>query len=201
MGNILPRKLSARDQLLKYEDEIRREETRLSGLQKGGFPFTFYSLSFLAVLLATLIAYMQESYPEVVSTLTLGILAILRFCIVCIRSLRLRTAERRLNSLREKHRGLVKEYKKDNNFAFAKKIIEQYDEEESRDSFFKQVQRKKKDAVEKISDYVLANDPSKMNALICHKCGLHNGLVDPASDSVKFFYCYSCKERNDRHIV
>lgn len=198
MGGVLSKKLSIRDQMQKYEDEIAVRQKYLAELQKSRSFLSFYLFALLIAVVAALVAYLEDCYPGVIFVAAVSLFGGIRVAVLYVRGMRLRMAEETLRSLRAKQHALIKEYKKDNSFAFAKTIVDRYEEEENRDSFFKQVQKKKKDAVEKIADYVLANDPSKMNALICKSCGLHNGLLDPANRDIQFFYCYSCKTRNDR---
>ncbi|KAI4292274.1 hypothetical protein PAPHI01_1565 [Pancytospora philotis] len=200
MGNILSRKLSTREQLQIYEKELETKEKRLMLLQKAPS-----LLKFILFTLALVVAAVTTAYYEGYSCWLMIIAALmcavaLRIAYNCVRAARIGALQKAVGALRKKQLQLVNEYKKDNNFAFAKQIVDRYDDEERRDSFFLQVQRKRKDAVEKIADYVLANDPSTMNALICSNCGLHNGLVDPANANLRFFYCYSCKAKNTRNV-
>lgn len=213
MGNIISKKLSIKDKLLKLEEDIQKEIKLLDELRIriGRKYMQIYAILF-SIFIAITFGVFQMDNTSINNTFMNGATIIL-ICISAvflvllvaelftstINNIRIRRATIRLSKLKEKQKELIGIYKKDNNFAFAKTIIEKYEEEESRDSFFTQVQKKRKDVVEKISDYVLANDPSKMNALICNKCGLHNGLVDPANN-IEYFYCYDCKARNDRNM-
>lgn len=93
---------------------------------------------------------------------------------------------------------LIEQCKKDREFSVTKSIIERYEEEECRSTFFKQLQKKKQTTMDNVTDFILGKDPSKMNALICKKCGVHNGLVDPKNDEFKEFKCYNCECINTR---
>lgn len=165
MGNLLSRKLSVRDQLQKYEEMIRTREDLLGQLRMKHSHLYFYLLALVVAMLAFVIASAEDYYPR--SVLVIVLFAGLRWLAAVVSSQRIRGLEQTIAELKKKQAALIKEYKKDNNFVFAKKIVDKFDEEESRESFFRQVQKKKKDTVEKIADLVLDNDPSKMNALIC----------------------------------
>lgn len=198
MGNVLSRRPSIRDQMQRYEDEIETRQRQLVELQKAGSAMAFCIFALVVALGAALAAYIEDSYPVMVFLVAVLVFGATRVAARYLRGMRLRATEDALKSLRARQHALIKEYKKDNNFVFAKKIVDRYEDEESRESFFRQIQKKKRDAVDKLTDYVLATDPAKMNALICRSCGLHNGLLDPANRDIQFFYCYSCKARNDR---
>lgn len=167
MGNLLSRKLSVRDQLQKYEEMIRTREDLLGQLRMKHSHLYFYLLALVVAMLAFVIASAEDYYPRSVLALVIVLFAGLRWLAAVVSSQRIRGLEQTIAELKKKQAALIKEYKKDNNFVFAKKIVDKFDEEESRESFFRQVQKKKKDTVEKIADLVLDNDPSKMNALIC----------------------------------
>lgn len=160
----------------------------------------FYIVAILLTLGVTAVAFFEDCYPLMVFIAVLCFFSLIKIAVGHVQVARVRATERVLTNLKNTLRMLVKEFKKDNNFVQAKSFIEKYDEEEKKESFFSHVQKRRRDPIEKIADYVLANDPSTMNALICKKCGLHNGLIDPANKDVRFFYCYSCKERNIRQI-
>lgn len=200
MGNLLSRKLSVKDRIQKYEEAIRANEDLLGGLRMQRSYIYFYLFALLAAMLAFIVASAEDCYPRSILLLAIVLSAGLRWLLSYVNSRRIRGLELAVADLKKKQAALVKEYKKDNNFAFAKELVDKFDEEESRESFFRQVQKKKRDTVDKIADLVLGSDPTRMNALICGSCGLHNGLVDPERDNVRYFYCYSCKAKNERPI-
>ncbi|ORD95040.1 hypothetical protein ECANGB1_1720 [Enterospora canceri] len=107
-------------------------------------------------------------------------------------------AEYKLKKLREEQKNCVKYAKEDVNFAKTRRLIEKYEDEKMKEAFFKTVVKRKHTNASKLADFILANDPNKMNALICKFCGQHNGLVDPRNPDITHFYCYDCKKRNDR---
>lgn len=110
----------------------------------------------------------------------------------------IRMEEYKLKKLKEEQKNFVKNAKEDVNFAKTRRLIEKYETEENKESFFNTVLNKKQTRGEKLANFILANDPNKMYALICNNCGLHNGLIDPLNKDVKFFYCYDCKHKNIR---
>lgn len=57
---------------------------------------------------------------------------------------------------------------------------------------------RRKTSFDRMADYILANDPTKMNDLVCIHCGCHNGLIDSKNSEIELFYCYKCKEENLR---
>ncbi|KAI5170072.1 hypothetical protein PAEPH01_1226 [Pancytospora epiphaga] len=200
MGNILSRQLSIKEQLQKYDMILQTKEELLTQLRlKQSYSF-LYLFGFTSAIIAFLIAFMEDFYPKCVFAFVIVTVAGLRWLFACMHLRKIANLGEEIKELRKKQSALVKEYKKDNNFAFAKKIVEKYEEDESRESFFKHVQKRKKDAVDKMADLILDNDPTKMNALICGSCGLHNGLIDPERDNIHYFYCYSCKAKNMRPI-
>ncbi len=198
MGNIFSRKLSRKDKLLFYDKKISIAEEELSKLRLTTWSFSYFFYWFIFIALILIIVYEMDSniyvsYPGVI----LFIISI-HYFLSWIKKKRIDRVIKKINDLKKKQTEIINEFKKENDFVTTKKIIEKYEDEESRDSFFKQIQLKKRDTLEKLADYVLDNDPTKLNALICIKCGVHNGLIDPANEKIEYFYCYNCKYKNIR---
>lgn len=200
MGNVLPKRLTTKDQLLKYEDDIVKLENRLAELRSRRLPLWYYVVSLFLSFLSVLVAVITSTNVLATLAACITLFSFIRILSLLLANRQIEGLQSQLKSLSTKQKELIGQLKRDNNFVATKHLIEKYDVEESKESFFQQVQKRKRNAIDKISDYILESDPSKANALICAKCGVHNGLVDPANSSFRYFHCYHCKEKNVREL-
>ncbi|ORD96206.1 hypothetical protein HERIO_1851 [Hepatospora eriocheir] len=109
--------------------------------------------------------------------------------------------EYKLKNLREEQRKYVEMCKSEPSFRKKRELVEKFEEEEKKSSYFSNVKSKKYTGFDRFSGFILTPDPSKSNALICTACGEHNGLIDPKNSNVDYFHCYSCKYKNVRNNV
>lgn len=197
MGNIFSKKLSAREQLFLLENEVTELEDAIKQLRKNKTGLTGWIFAFCITGIAAIFLNLWQSTFNGVLLVVLG-LAFVWLLTTGWRAWSLRRADSRLSVLRSKIRSLVELFRNDPSFVRAKTLIEKYEDAECRDSFFKRIQKKRRDSVEKLAEYVLGSDPSQMHALICVKCGMHNGLIDPGNKDFPWYYCYNCHTRNIR---
>lgn len=195
MGNLFSKRLSLKDKLIELEDSTIKTQYELSTLKRTThLKSTLVFSSILVLALCYSFSY----------NLILCFILIALFETIWIFSIRIATRwriegkERRLAEMNEIRKVLIEQCKKDTEFSVTKSIIERYEEEESRNTFFKQLQKKKQTTMDSVTDFVLGKDPSKMNALICKNCGIHNGLIDPKNEEFKEFRCYNCEYVNVR---
>lgn len=199
MGAVFSKKLTIKDKLLNLENEIIKKEYELNTLKNTHY----YSLLIVGSLLIPFISYFSyllEVSIIIVIILVFFIIGGLFYILRIIKSKRIEYKERNLEVLKKERKSLIEQCKADLNFSMTKSLIEKYEEEESRSTFFNQLKKKKKNTFENVADFVLGNDPSNLNALICKNCGVHNGLIDPKNDDFKYFQCYSCSYKNKRKL-
>ena len=198
MGNAFSRKLEPKERLFALEKEVDQLEKRVASLKKGGTPFfSTPNLLFVSFVIGTG-AILWYDKPIGMAVLALGTIQFSWLISSLWRSFFLRKAVARLAKLHTELNSLVNMLRNDEVFARTRHLIDKYDDVECKESFFRRIKKKRLDSMEKLAEYVLGNDPSRMNALICKKCGLHNGLIDPENSDFPYFYCYSCNERNIR---
>ncbi|KAI5151990.1 hypothetical protein ENBRE01_2484 [Enteropsectra breve] len=198
MGNVVSRKKTAKEQLFIYEEKILGIESYIMGIKRRGFASYFGAISIIIVSLSICIKLVWDEWPFLFSACFIALVVIAWIFRQSYTNWRLVSAEEQLKRLKEEQKSLIEELKKDKSFTKAKDLMDKYENLESRESFFSLIQKKKRAPVDRISDFILGNDPEKMNALICVHCGMHNGLLDPKNSPIKFYYCYSCNQRNSR---
>lgn len=201
MGNIFSRKVSIKDRLLDLEGEILKCSYELDTLKRASPLRSIVIISFTVIPSTAYVAYVFDVAPLQVPILLCIALLLLYFLLDFTRSRRISSKEKKLGLMKKERKELIERCKNDVNFSVTKSLIEKYEDEESRASFFNQIQKKKRSHLDSVADFVLGNDPSKMNALICKRCGIHNGLVDPKNEDIKVFYCYNCREKNVRRLA
>jgi len=197
MGTVFSKKLTIKDKLLKLENEALKTEYELNRLINS----TSYAPLVLGCILVPLVAYLPYALglSGLLALVPLGaVLASLYYALELLKKRRIAGKDRRLKALQSQRRALVEQCRTDESFATTRSIIEKYDTEQSRSTFFSQLKRKKKSAMDTVTDFVLGSDPSQLTALICKDCGMHNGLVDPRNDDFTYFQCYHCDFRNER---
>lgn len=198
MGCIFSRKVSVKDRLLDLESEILKCDYELDTLKRTSPLRSILIISSIIVPFSAYIAYVSDIVPILMPVLLSTALFLLHLLLDFTRSKRISSREKRLGSMKKERKELIEKCKNDVNFSVTKSLIEKYEDEESRASFFNQIQKKKKSHLDSVADFVLGNDPSNLNALICKRCGVHNGLLDPKNEDIKVFYCYNCREKNIR---
>lgn len=191
MGNLFSKKLSLNDKLIELEDSTIKLQYEISTLKRSNCLKS-------VVLFSTVILILGFYYGLVSSLIGLVCSLCWTYIVFTMKKWRIQNKERKLAEMNETRKFLIEQCKKDREFSTAKSIIERYEDEECRSTFFKQLQKRKQSTMDNVTDFILGKDPSKMNALICTKCGVHNGLVDPMNDEFKEFRCYSCNFINTR---
>lgn len=194
MGNIFSRPKNTSQKLFDYEERILNVEAQLMNIRGGSFSWRLVLVH--TTLIPVVYAFGVNMIISVISQfICFGILYLFRkkYKKSCIRML-----EYRLKKLKEEQKMFVSKAKTDIDFDNTRRLIEKYETKEHRDAFFTTIMDKKRGSFSKLADIILANDPSKMNALICRFCGQHNGLLDPLNSEIKYFYCYDCKKKNNR---
>ncbi|ELA41913.1 uncharacterized protein VICG_01097 [Vittaforma corneae ATCC 50505] len=197
MGSVFSRKLTIKDKLLNLENEVIKNEYELNVLKRQSYYSTLF-ISFFSIPIASYFAYIFEIPLIIALALLFMALTGLIYLLKTIKRKKIEYKEKKLSALKQERKSLIEQCKSDVNFSTTKSIIEKYEEEESRSTFFNQLKRKKRSALDSVTDFVLGSDPSNLNALICRKCGVHNGLIDPKNDDFAFFQCYNCDFRNER---
>lgn len=201
MGNTFSRKQSLRDRLINLENAVLKQEYELSELLNYS---VFYSTLWFGAFFIPLFCYLAYlSEIHYIFCLCFAFLFLILWYFICeiIHNRRKEFKKRKLELLKEERKLLIEKCKNDVDFSITKSLIDKYENEESRNTFFNQIQKKKRSSVISVSDFVLGNDPSNLNALICTRCGVHNGLIDPKNDDFQFYYCFNCKHKNIRKIV
>lgn len=197
MGATFSRKLTIKDRLLQLESEVLTTEYELNKL-KNASKNTLLIISILFVPLAAYFSFIL-GFSVLLTTLPLvAILVGLYYISKVVRETQIRNKDRKLKNLQDERKTLIEKCKNDDNFSTTRSIIERYDDEQSRSTFFSQLKRKKKSAMDSVTDFVLGSDPSQLTALICRKCGVHNGMIDPKNDDFSVFQCYNCDFVNER---
>jgi hypothetical protein len=202
MGNLFSKKFNFKDKLINLENEILKIENDINELNSTNYPFLALLTVFIPIL--TYFCYSFDLFfnflPSFLSILmpSIFISILLFFFYNFIKNKIKLKKQKKLIFLKEERKKMVEKCKNDVNFSITKNLIEKYEDEEVRDTFFNQILKKKKSQIDLVTDFVLANDPTKSNALICVKCGIHNGLVDSKNEEFKVFYCFSCKYKNVR---
>lgn len=206
MGNIFSKKQTLRDRLLNLENNINKIEYELSSLKiAGSFGNISYSLLFSTVIIV-FISYLFDLFFYFDSKLFTFVLSIfiiifsffIFYFLKISRNNLILKKQKFLDEMKEERKKLIELCKNDVNFAVTKSLIDKYEEDEVRSNYFSQVQTKKRTKMDSFSNLVLGADPETMTALICVKCGNHNGLIDPKNDNFKVYYCYNCKAKNIR---
>lgn len=197
MGLVFSRKPTIKDRLLNLENEVIKNEYELNVLKRSSYYSTFFT-SFLSIPIVSYFAYILEIPLIIALTLLFMTLSGVIYLLRTVKRKKIEYKEKKLCALKQERKSLIEQCKNDVNFSVTKSIIERYEEEESRSTFFNQLKKKKKNALDSVTDFVLGSDPSSLNALICRNCGIHNGLIDPKNDDFAFFQCYSCNFRNER---
>jgi len=187
-----------KDRIFEYEEKIMKLEAFLENKRNGTFSIKRYAVIGALLSSISLIAVKTEAYKEPLFFILAAFIGSLYFLYRWAVSYKIRRAEQKLKILKGSQKKIIDEYKREASYEHAKKLIEKYDNNESRETFFRQIQRKKRDATQKMADYILGNDPTKMNALICKGCGVHNGLVDPHNPDFPYYYCFNCNAKNER---
>lgn len=200
MGNFLSRKTTIKNKLLKLEEKIAKTQEDLKTLQKHCGSYSYYLYLILLLSIISIILSFKEFTVYSSTFIVIVIFVALHYFYSWLITKRIARTISKIEAYKKEQFELIKEYKRQIDFDSTKSIIDKREDEESRDSFFKQVQRNKRDTVERFADYVLDNDPRKLNALICKECGVHNGLIDPKNDKIPYFYCFECKFKNKRNI-
>jgi hypothetical protein len=199
MGSVFSRKLTIKDKLLNLENEIIKQEYELNTLKRTGYFSTIItSLPFIPFI--SYFVYIFEIPLIIAFGLSVMIVCITLYFLEAIKTKRIERKGTKLDILKQERRSLIEQCKSDVNFSMTKSLIEKYEEEEARSMFFNQLKKKKKDKIDKVTDFILGNDPSMLNALICKSCGAHNGLVDPKNDDFTYFICYNCNFKNERKL-
>ncbi|KAL6121828.1 hypothetical protein NUSPORA_01199 [Nucleospora cyclopteri] len=195
MGFIFSKPKSPSERLFEYEEQILNTEANLINLRRNRVSIKTMLFGLILLVCSNLIFeinIMVSTAAGILLDVALYIFA------MSIRGRSIRMSEYKLKKLKEEQKNFVQTCKEDIKFAKTRRLIEKYEADESRDIFFNTVIDRKKTGIDKFADLILANDPAKMNALICKCCGYHNGLIDPKNSDIKFFYCYNCKEKNER---
>ncbi|KAM0680378.1 hypothetical protein GINT2_001436 [Glugoides intestinalis] len=198
MGNVFSKKDTVKDKLLNLESDVIKGEYELNSLKRASI---FGKALFITPVLTAFAIYMACLFEVslVISLLVLfSFLTSFFYILQFVSQKRIEIKEKRLMELKKDRKNLIEQCKNDINFSITKSLIEKYEEAETRDTFFSQIKRKKKTAMDNVTDFILGNDPSKMLALICTQCGMHNGLVDQSNDVFNHFNCYHCGFRNER---
>lgn len=194
MWNIFRKSKSTNDKLFEYEKQILNIETQLIDLRQYQFSFKFLGGSIIIIILF-IYSGLSLFLSIIISLLIYTVFHIFK---VKYRKNYIRLLEYKLKKLKEEQLDCIKNAKEDINFMNTRRLIEKYEIEEDKKAYFSTIINKKRTNLNKLADMILANDPDKMNALICKYCGQHNGLIDPNNSDIKYFYCYSCKQKNDR---
>lgn len=206
MGNVFSKRNTLKDRLLSLENTINKNEYELSSLKLGGLLGSITKSFIISTTSILLLLYIFD----LLRLLEFGISVFLICALICSLSIlvyyylnqsraKLMLRKQKLiEEMKQERKNLIDLCKNDTSYSLTKSIIEKYDEDESRASYFNQVQRKQRSTLDSVSDFVFGTDPEFMNALICSKCGNHNGLIDPKNDNFKSFYCFHCKEKNIR---
>jgi len=199
MGNVISRKKTIKDRILNLENKITKLEYELSSLKVASSTYIFLLLSVVSVPLIGVFLFMfSTTLAGLLSILLILVSYGLSLLLNHVRFIKIKSKEASLSLMKQQRKDLIDLCKNDINYSITKSLIERYDDEEGRESFFKGIQKKRKSGLDSVTDFVLGNDPSAMNALICTKCGVHNGLIDPKNDKFDHFYCFDCKEKNIR---
>lgn len=197
MGNLFSKKESIKDKLISLENRILKEEYELSGFHLQSSLKSTFNVGVLVIPLISTVCYFNgSSYPMLLCIPTFLILFYYMHEFYLKR--RRGSTEKALLQLKEERKLLIERCKSDTDFSIKRSLIDKYEEEENRNTFFDQIIKKKNRPMDSVSEFILGGDPSKMNALICVKCGVHNGMVDPKNDNFKDFHCYSCRHKNVR---
>lgn len=198
MGNVLSRRNTIKDKLLNLESDVIKSEYELNALKRAS---AVSKTMFITPILTAFIVYMSYVFEM---SLFIALLMLFSFItsffytIQFITDKRIERKEKMLSEMKKERKNLIEQCKNDINFSITKSLIEKYEEDEIRDTFFSQIKRKKKTVMDNVADFVLGNDPSRMLALICTQCGMHNGMVDQSNDVFNHFNCYNCGFRNER---
>lgn len=198
MGNTFSKKQTLRDKLIALENEVLKQEYELNEIMSSS---VLYSTLWFGLFVFPLVAYISYTLElHLISCFFFAILFLILWYFVCemIHNKRKEFKIKRVEQLREERKILIEKCKNDVNFAITKNLIDKYEDEESRNTFFNQIIKKKRSNIDSVSDFVLGNDPSNLNALICTRCGVHNGLVDPKNDIFTVYYCFNCRHKNVR---
>lgn len=197
MGNAFSKKETLKDRLIILENQINSQEGELQDLMATGSLFSTFRVGIFIVPAVSYLSYYFEIH--LLACLIPAFIALALWYLILNR--RKDSKRRKIDRLKENRKDAIERCKNDVNFAMTKNLIEKYDDEESRNTFFNQVLRKKKSPMDSVSEIVLGSDPSSLNALICTKCGVHNGLVDPKNDNFQVYYCFSCRHKNIRRMT
>lgn len=206
MGNIFSKQTSVKHRLLELEKKITNFEYNIANTKLSYYSSWIYS-GIIIIPLAIFISLFWDIYKWFESGIGLFLVVVLSlvtfllsyFVLEALRQRRISKMEKTLESMKKERTTLVQLCKNDLEFKTTKNLIDKYESDESVSSYFSQVKPKRKSSMESISDFVLGSDPETSYALICKKCGMHNGLLDRENKNFKVFYCYSCKEKNIRH--
>lgn len=198
MGNIFSRRVSIKSRLLDLESEILKYSYELDTMKRTSPLRPTIIISLMIMPLAAYVVYVLGAGSVLIPVLLVVTFLLLYFLLDFVRSKRISSKEKRLNSMKIERKELIERCKNDIDFSVTKSLIEKYEDEESRASFFSQIQKKKRSHFDSATDFILGSDPSNLNALICKRCGVHNGLVDPKNEDIEVFYCYNCREKNIR---
>lgn len=198
MGNAFSKKQTLRDRLIALENEVLKQEYELNEIMNSGALYSTFWLSLFVFPIVSYISYTLELH--LISCLFFAFLFLTLWYFVCemILSKRKEIKHKKVARLREERKNLIEKCKNDVNFSITKSLIDKYENEEDRNTFFNQIIKKKRSNIDSVSDFVLGNDPANLNALICTHCGVHNGLVDPKNNNFTMYYCFNCKHKNIR---
>lgn len=194
MGNIFSKPKNLNEQLFEFEEKILNTETRILQLRKNVSVLKLFAIVF--AISAILVVFDVHFIISILCGVALFFLTYV--CSVRYKNSCIRMEEYKLKKLKEDQKNFVQRAKEDANFAKTRRLIEKYETEESKKNFFNTVINKRQTNAEKFAGMLLGNDPTKMYALICTACGLHNGLIDPKNNDIDTFHCYECKHKNIR---
>ncbi|KAH9410805.1 putative integral membrane zinc-ribbon metal-binding protein [Ordospora pajunii] len=200
MGTVFSRSDPLRQSLMKLEEQISRKEKKLKGIRisQGRLMMRSGVVSIAVVATCVLYSYAEEQSLLLVAVGSGFMCYSVSYFAKCLYRMRAMRIEAELEEMRDAQKEKIDMLKNDKSFEATKRLIDKYESESERRSYFEGVKQRKKRMIDSVADIVLGDDPGTMYALICKKCRYHNGLVHPSEYDLNEFYCYNCNELNIR---
>ncbi|KAM0672668.1 hypothetical protein CWI42_100160 [Ordospora colligata] len=203
MGTVFSRSDPLRQSLMKLEEQISRKEKKLKRIRilEGRLMMRSSVISIIVVAVCVLYSYAEEQSLLLVAVGSGFLCYSASYFVKYLYRMKIMRIETELEEMRDAQKEKIDMLKKEESFDAAKRLIDRYECESERRSYFEGVKQRKKRMMDSMADIVLGDDPGSMYALICKKCSYHNGLVHPSEYDLNEFYCYNCNELNTRNAL
>lgn len=193
------KKPSLRENLLLIDLQITNKSSTLNSLNTLKYRLLLF---FYIIIPSSIIILSYLNYHYNITIISIILIISLLFVYLLTSSsfkLLINYYNKNIQSLKNEQNKQILLLKQDNQYNEMLKIIKKYEKDNKKDD-------KDKSNISTISNtsklksLLFLDDPHNMIALICKKCGAHNGLVFPIQYKDKIFKCIECKTSNKCYI-